>query len=115
MRFIEQQRFLQREVFGDDRPRPLTGEDLNESVQMNIVCAEHELHEALDLVKGWKPWSTKQPVIEDRDAYVEELVDAAHFLANLFIAVDCDDDEFERVYLAKDEINAQRQIDGYDR
>jgi dimeric dUTPase (all-alpha-NTP-PPase superfamily) len=114
VRFIEHQRQLQINVFGDNRPRPLKGEELGESVRMNVIACEHELHEALDEMPGWKGWSSRIPEIVNRDKYVEELVDAAHFLANLLLAADVDDEEFERVYRDKDVVNAERQKAGYD-
>jgi dimeric dUTPase (all-alpha-NTP-PPase superfamily) len=113
VRFLERQLKLQREAYGDRRPRPLTGEELGESVRMNVQACVDELHEALHECKGWKSWSSRTPEIEDRDAFVEELIDAKHFLGNLFLAVGVDDDELDRRYEEKALVNEERQRDGY--
>ena len=63
---------------------------------------------------GWKPWATPRGWV-NRDAAVGELVDVAHFLANLLCALDVSDSEWEYLYRAKQEVNRQRMRSGtYD-
>jgi hypothetical protein len=40
-------------------------------------------------------------------------VDVAHFIANMLVAVQCDDEEWEAAYKHKQLINFQRQRDKY--
>lgn len=102
---------LQREAYGD-HDQPKQGEALADSVMMNATALASELHEALAEV-GWKPWATPRGWL-NRDAYIGELVDVGHFLANLLVAVGCTDEEWEERYRAKQVLNLRRQRDGYD-
>jgi hypothetical protein len=91
---------------------PMEDDELADFAMMNFAAAVKELGEALDEV-GWKPWATPRGWV-NRDAYIRELVDATHFVANLLVAVGCTDDEFWVRYRAKQQLNARRQADGYD-
>lgn len=72
-----------------------------------------ELSEFMQEV-GWKPWATPRGWV-NRDAAVGELVDVAHFLANLLCALDVTDAEWQHAYRTKQEVNRQRQRSGtYD-
>jgi dimeric dUTPase (all-alpha-NTP-PPase superfamily) len=60
----------------------------------------------------WKYWSHAEPFV-NRERVIDEVVDVMHFLANMLIAVQCDDEEFEAAYKHKQLINFQRQRDKY--
>jgi hypothetical protein len=111
-RWLSSTRDLQRVAYGDD-DYPKSGEALADSVMMNHTALVVELGEAMKEV-GWKPWITENRGWVNRDAYVKELVDVGHFLANLLVAVGVTDGEWEALYRAKQEINLQRQEVGYD-
>lgn len=78
----------------------------------NYAALSVELGEFMQEV-GWKTWSTPRGWV-NRRAAVGELVDAAHFLANILCALDVTDNEWEESYRLKQEVNRQRQRDGYD-
>lgn len=78
----------------------------------NYAALTVELAEFMQEV-GWKDWSSPRGWVNRRQA-VGELVDAGHFLANLLCALDVTDAEWEEAYRAKQEVNRQRQRDGYD-
>lgn len=78
----------------------------------NYAALTVELAEFMQEV-GWKDWATPRGWV-NRRAAVGELVDAAHFLANLLCALDVTDNEWEESYRLKQEVNRQRQRDGYD-
>lgn len=80
---LDTQRVLQ-EHMRDGDPRRLEGEARVEFIRWNALALVVELGEALDHV-GWKPWA-EGGWVEERPA-MEELVDALHFLLNLFLAV----------------------------
>jgi hypothetical protein len=61
---------------------------------------------------SWKPWSRGLPFV-NRRRVIEEVVDVLHFLANVLVALGVTDDELEDEYRAKQEVNRQRQRDGY--
>lgn len=114
MRFLERQRELQVGSYGED-PAELEDGELAHFIFWNVVALDHELHEALDEVTGWKPWSSKSTVIENRESYVKELVDAYHFLGNLLLVAGVTDDELDQKYNDKAAINERRQTEGYSR
>jgi dimeric dUTPase (all-alpha-NTP-PPase superfamily) len=82
-----------------------------QSIKDDIIALEDELHEAL-AETTWKPWVKGEPEI-NRDKYVGELIDALHFLCNLFLVVGADAHEIHERYFRKNKINHQRQEDGY--
>lgn len=101
---------LQTEAFGVEYP--LTGEVLADYVRTNVTAIVAELGEALKEI-GWKPWSTGQGYLY-REAFLGELVDVGHFLANLLVAVGITDEEWEAAYQRKQQVNRERQAAGYD-
>lgn len=101
---------LQGDSFGEYFPKH--GDDLGEWVRTNVTALVAEVGEALKEI-GWKPWSTGQGYLS-REAYLGELVDVGHFLANLLVAVGITDDEWEAAYQRKQQVNRDRQAAGYD-
>lgn len=60
----------------------------------------------------WKRWTTDQPWY-DRDAIVEELIDVAHFIGNMAVALGVSDEEWARRYTAKQQRNRERMENRY--
>lgn len=112
--WLESTRELQEQVYGFD----LAGMQANnpdefaDYVVMNHTAAVSELSEALDEV-GWKSWAKPRGWV-NRDAFVKELIDVAHFVANLAVSVGCTDEEWQERYESKQRVNRQRQLVGYD-
>jgi len=114
-RMLIRQYQLQTETFGFDPPL-LQGRERGDYVTWNVVALEDELHEAMQEL-SWKPWATDD--FFNREAYLDELVDAFHFLLNLvFVAgkaesgyLDLDELSFEFFtrYMKKAQINVERQ------
>lgn len=113
---------LQREAYGWDwdaiRARgPVEwNAELGRSINTNTTALVAELGELLqELGPIWKSWvKDGQLSTERRDAAVEELVDVVHFVANIAIALGVTDEEWERLYQAKQQKNRDRQTSGYD-
>lgn len=101
---------LQREAFGVD-PSKLVGKEREEYIRWNVIALMDELSEALHEV-SWKPWASAE--FFNRDQFIGELVDAAHFLGNLAVVAGCTDAEWATRYSAKQQKNRDRQRDGYD-
>lgn len=84
-------------------------------IRFNALALEDELHEAL-AETGWKPWAKSMHVNEE--AYIGELVDVFHFFMNMLLATGATPEflaeRFTEKYFAKQELNAQRQAQGYD-
>lgn len=91
---------------------PMEGDELADFVTWNHTAAVKELSEALDEV-GWKIWAAPRGWV-NRDAFIRELVDVSHFIANMAVSVGCTDEEWWVRYRAKQGLNAKRQADGYD-
>lgn len=87
------------------------GEALAQEIKDNILGLEDELHEALGEV-GWKPWATARHI--NKEAYLSELVDALHFLVNLYALGGGDAVDMFNRYLKKNKRNRERQLEGYD-
>lgn len=111
--WLESTRRLQEDAFGVDfgvlNANP---DELADSIVMNHSALIVELGEFMNEV-GWKDWAQPRGWV-NRDAAVGELVDVAHFLANILVRLGVSDDEWERRYRAKQDVNRARQRDGYD-
>lgn len=112
-RWLASTRALQEEAYHQDFSRRESRPDeFADAVVMNHSALIVELSEFMNEV-GWKEWSSPRGWV-NRDAAVGELVDAAHFLANLLVWLGVDDAEWERRYRAKQDVNRARQRSGYD-
>lgn len=81
---------------------------------LNAYALVDEVSEAMDEI-AWKPWAVNRGTV-NRDLMVGELVDAAHFMANLLTMLGVTDEEWARRYEEKQQRNARRQGSdgGYD-
>jgi hypothetical protein len=106
---------LQSEAYGFSTDE-LSGDDLIQYLFFNAYAITDEIHEAMQEV-SWKPWVTTP--FFNRPQFLKELIDAAHFLNNLWLAATGMDPEgaaalFAVMYEEKHDLNAKRQVDGYD-
>lgn len=94
----------------------MTAAERVDYVRLNVLALTDELHEALQETT-WKPWATypdgPDGAFVDRDAYVKELIDALHFLLNLFLVGGASPDEVFDRYVEKNQVNHDRQNRGY--
>ena len=117
---------------GNPQFKEMTLKELSNFFLMNKHALEDELGEIMDALGGihdgignavWKPWKadntkTKDMTIADlseRDL-VElkfEIIDAWHFLMNMWVAVDGTPEEFYNYYINKNKANWERQQKGY--
>ena len=112
-RWLASTRRLQEEAYHVDfTALARDPDDLADSIVMNHTALVVELGEFMNEV-GWKDWATPRGWI-NRDAAVGELVDVAHFLANILVRLGVDDDEWESRYQSKQAVNRARQTRGYD-
>lgn len=107
---LNDQQNLQEKSYGYNFAM-MTDEDRVRFITWNILALEDELHEALNEI-GWKPWTASNHVNEN--ALRGELIDAFHFLMNLFIVSGMNHVDVFDAYQAKRIVNAKRQLDGYD-
>jgi len=110
-KWLESTYKLQRDVYGIDLPMK-EGAKLADYATWNSLALVTEVGELTNEI-GWKPW-IKNRGWANRANAISEAVDVAHFLANILCALDVSDAEWEDAYQKKQEINRQRQQDGYD-
>jgi len=111
-RWLASTKRLQRVSYGWDWDA--LGDDVKlvaASLKDNVFAALIELGEA-SREFHWKPWSHDAPWVH-RDKLIGELVDVAHFIGNMLVALRVTDEEWEAAYQEKQEVNRQRQIDKY--
>lgn len=111
---FDRQVSLQREAYSLDlevlASRPVS-EARIQNIKNNVLALTDELHEALNEV-GWKPWATSRHVNER--AFQGEIVDALHFLINLYLLGGGTPDTLYDQYREKNDKNRKRQQAGYD-
>ncbi len=105
-RWLESTCRLQQEVYGVDYGS-ISGEKLADHMLMNAFALADELHEAMAECQ-WKDWAANRGQV-NRDLMLGELIDLAHFLANMVTALDVTDEEWERRYQEKQQRNRDRQ------
>jgi len=100
---------LQVEAYGLD-PSTLAPEEQTEWARKMILGLIAEATEVLGEVSGWRWWASGNGAAPlNRDAYIEELVDVAHFTGALALAVGCTDAQWAEAYARKSAINRVRQ------
>lgn len=109
---LESQRELQLVMPPEGRdPADLEGAERIQFYKDMKLALEAELQEMMDEM-SWKPWASA--VFFNKEAVQGEIIDAWHFLMNLWLATGGTDAEFFEQYLEKRDRNAQRQAEGYD-
>lgn len=111
---------LQRKHMKDGDPQSLGGDDMATFMTWNFAACIKELSEATDEV-GWKPW-TQGPNARfiNQPQFNMEMVDAFHFFMNMLLVANPDwtpaqiAEDFTKLYLRKNAVNARRQADKYD-
>lgn len=114
--WLEETRKLQVEVYKADYNRfdfdstasPEKIQALVAYLDWQIMASFHELAEGHDET-SWKPWQHDKPYV-NRDAFVREMVDVLHFIANALCAVEVAEDELNQVYSEKMQVNRNRQL-----
>jgi len=71
------------------------------------------IHEAVELQRttSWKWW--KKPTTFDEDEAREELIDIWHFVVQASLELNMSPEDILKEYQKKNQINRQRQLDGY--
>lgn len=73
----------------------------------------HELFEAIQHLKNSKDHRATEITTINREAFLEEMVDALHFFFEVVIAAGVSREELIEAYITKGEINVERINDGY--
>lgn len=109
---LDQQEKFQRFIHPTHRsPGELSPDERAHFFETMFVGTTSELVEASNEI-GWKPWASSRHL--NREEYMGELIDAWHFLMNLFLIAEATEAEIRDKYFAKQKVNIQRQNKGYD-
>ena len=106
---------MQETIPGSYPPFPV---DISEKASQQ-VCRDlalkgvEEMFEALQHLKNWKPHRTTQVTEFNRNAFLEEVVDAFNYFFSLLILVGFDADDLYEAYKEKDSIIHDRIKSGY--
>lgn len=99
--------------YNGESPRRMVDRDSIEYIRVMMLALEDELHEALRETP-WKPWSKRAEwTIDEQERFMDEMTDAWHFFMNLMLAVDMNAEELFKRYLRKNDINHDREDNGY--
>lgn len=111
-RWLASTKELQERSYGHDfRAMARSARQMCDYLTHMVFAGINELVEAAYEFE-WKRWTADQAWY-DRDAVVEELIDAAHFIGNAAVALGVSDEEWARRYMAKQEKNRQRMESRY--
>lgn len=99
---------LQKHLHQGTDPKDMEPARRSEYVRMQILALQAELFEMLDEI-AWKAWSSDKEKF-NREAFIREGIDVAHFLINLLLAAGVDADEFFRVFKEKNDVNWLRHF-----
>ena len=73
-----------------------------------------EMFEALAHLKNWKPHRSTEITDEiDKDAFLEEIVDALNYFFSVLVITGFDEDDLHEAYVKKDKIISERVFNGY--
>ena len=96
----------------DGRESNLHTKTGNFLVKDMIDATIHELSEATQTMKNWKPWKqTEMPT--DTEHFKEEMVDALHFYIEALILAGVTSEELHELYFKKHKVNQFRQRSQY--
>lgn len=94
-------------------PLDLSSREDQQYVRDIALRGVEEMFEALQHLKNWKPHRTTQVTEFNRDAFLEEVVDAFNYFFSLLILVGFDADDLYEAYKEKDNIIHDRIKSGY--
>lgn len=112
----DQERFM--ELLVEKRGFPRFPVDLTSKAGQKLIadashhCAD-ELHEARQHLKNSKSHRVTEIKEIDREAFIEELIDAQHLLFEVFIAAGISRKEMYEAYMKKGVTNYSRILSGY--
>jgi dimeric dUTPase (all-alpha-NTP-PPase superfamily) len=99
------QKNLEKMMSLDRYPKDIQG-------KISALCTAI-IHESVELQRttSWKWW--KKPTPFDEDVAREELIDIWHFVVQASLELNMSPEDILKEYQKKNQINRQRQIDGY--
>lgn len=109
--FVMQERLMEQlALVHDDFKWPIDISEKSSQVLCRDVTlrATEELHEALQHLKKWKDHKVVDDYEFEHDAFLEEIVDALHYIVELMILVGVKPGNLHDAFEKKHEINMER-------
>ena len=94
-------------------PVDVTKKRSQKALRETALKGVEEMFEALQELKNWKTHKKKGSSDFNRDAFLEEMVDAFNYFFAMFIMLGVTPDELYDAYMSKNEKIHSRLIDGY--
>ena len=82
-------------------------------VRDTVLKGVEEMFESLQHVRGWKPHRLTEVTEFDRDAFLEEYVDAFNYFLSVLVMLGVTPEEFYEAYVKKDATIHARLESGY--
>jgi hypothetical protein len=113
-RMLQVQRDIQAQYMGGD-PADMDDETRISFLRNMSLSLILEVGEALEETQ-WKPWARVKPdlPIVDHKKFVGEMADVYIFFMNMMLAGGVSTLDLAKAVTAKQEVNIQRQLDGYN-
>ena len=94
-------------------PVDISKKESQQVVRDTVLKGVEEIFESLAEVRGWKPHRLTEINEFNREAFLEEYIDAFNYFLSVLIMLDVDANEFFEAYKKKDRIIHDRLANGY--
>lgn len=94
-------------------PLDLSTRESQQSVRSSVLKGVEEIFECLTHLKGWKSHRLNPDMSFDREAFLEEFVDALNYFMSALIMMGVTPDELFDAFVKKDKIIHDRISNGY--
>ena len=94
-------------------PVDISEKKSQQSLRDTALKGVEEMFEALQHLKNWKPHRETEDPEFDREAFLEEVVDAFNYFLSVLVLVGVDEKEFFDAYKKKNKIILERLKTGY--
>jgi dimeric dUTPase (all-alpha-NTP-PPase superfamily) len=105
---LQQQKALDELIVMNGQGAAMTEKGL---LSARLLALQVEVSELANATRCFKYWSTKES--EPKERLLDEYADVLHFVLSLGNTLKFTPEEIEQAYLAKHEVNYQRQKQGY--
>lgn len=94
-------------------PLDISKKESQQVVRDTVLKGVEEIFESLAEVRGWKPHRLTEISEFNREAFLEEYIDAFNYFISVLIMLNISAEEFFEVYKRKDKIIHDRLTSGY--
>lgn len=85
-------------------PVEISKKESQQIVRDTVLKGVEEIFESLSHIRGWKPHRLTEINEFDKDAFLEEYVDAFNYFLSVLVILGVSEEEFFAAYIKKDKI-----------